>query len=444
MKPDYKKSRIPKVSVIVPVFEPGKSIQTCIHSIRNQTLEDIEILFIDDCGTDGSMDLVRAAAAEDERIHILSNGENVGSGVSRNVGIEEAKGEFLSFIDADDSISPNFLESLYRKAVNTGAKIVRGTFADIDEDGADIRLENAAWYLDQIKAGIQRHAPLYETFIHAHWCAIYKRSWIVASGIRYGSSTYGEDSTFLLRACWNSPDIAIEEKACYYYVNHAASLTHELSSFRISQQQIAMREQIDFILSHSEEEVSLNYITKRLRWNLAIQAAAGRTEGLEEDAAAYLEDISIQYRRLPWYARLAEMSPEAAALNEYGENVVSLPYHTGKTDATENYLEPLRRCIRFAEMHPDRPDIYEQAIKNCIGYILSCENILRKSQDPEYKSFRKKFRDVLLSYNNQDFLLNMSISMRLFCKHGIYILGLRNYMRNILKLLLKLMNWRIA
>ena len=107
----------PKVSVIVPVFNPGPDFDRCLESLRGQTLADIEMIFVDDCGTDGAMEQVRAAAGEDPRIRIIANPENLGPGLSRNAGIEAARGEYISFVDADDHISPDFLELLHDKAV---------------------------------------------------------------------------------------------------------------------------------------------------------------------------------------------------------------------------------------------------------------------------------------------------------------------------------------
>ena len=66
------------------------------------------MIFVDDCGTDDSMDKVRAAAAEDPRIRIIKNEKNIGSGPSRNKGIETAQGEYLSFVDSDDHVAHDF------------------------------------------------------------------------------------------------------------------------------------------------------------------------------------------------------------------------------------------------------------------------------------------------------------------------------------------------
>ena len=70
----------PKVSVIIPVWNSGPGICLCVDSLRGQTLEDIEMIFVDDCGTDGAMEVIRQASAEDLRIRSITNAENVGPG----------------------------------------------------------------------------------------------------------------------------------------------------------------------------------------------------------------------------------------------------------------------------------------------------------------------------------------------------------------------------
>ena len=85
-------NRSPAVSVIIPVYNPGPGIERCIDSLRNQTLQDIEMIFVDDRGSDGAMEKVKAAAAEDPRIRILTNPRNLDEGPSRNAGFTAARG----------------------------------------------------------------------------------------------------------------------------------------------------------------------------------------------------------------------------------------------------------------------------------------------------------------------------------------------------------------
>ena len=125
-----------KISIIVPVWNPGLGISRCIESLRNQTLTDIEMIFIDDCGTDDSMDKVRAAALEDSRIRILENKNNLGAGASRNRGIDVAKGEYLSFVDPDDWIADNFIELLYLESKKKSLDIIKGSKTTTGSDGS--------------------------------------------------------------------------------------------------------------------------------------------------------------------------------------------------------------------------------------------------------------------------------------------------------------------
>ena len=101
------------VSLIVPVWNPGEGVKKCIESLRSQTLTNIEIIFVDDRGSDASMEAIRAAAELDSRIKILVNPENSGPGYSRNAGIEASRGEYLGFIDPDDYVAPeDYLASM--------------------------------------------------------------------------------------------------------------------------------------------------------------------------------------------------------------------------------------------------------------------------------------------------------------------------------------------
>lgn len=118
-----KLKRLPKVSVIIPVFNVEKYISECLYSVINQTLQDIEIILIDDGSTDKSMEIIRDFASYDDRITILQQ-ENQGAGAARNKGLEIARGEYLSFLDSDDFFELTMLEQTYNKAKETDVDIV--------------------------------------------------------------------------------------------------------------------------------------------------------------------------------------------------------------------------------------------------------------------------------------------------------------------------------
>mgnify|MGYP001860306502 CR=1 FL=1 len=101
-----------KISVIVPVYNAEKYLSDCIDSILNQTLKEFELILINDGSTDNSLQICREKAAKDSRIKII-NKKNEGQGYARNIGIDSAKGEFITFVDSDDYIDNEAYEKMY-------------------------------------------------------------------------------------------------------------------------------------------------------------------------------------------------------------------------------------------------------------------------------------------------------------------------------------------
>lgn len=126
---------MPKINVIIPVYNAEKYLERCIQSLINQTLSDIEILFIDDCSTDNSLEILKKYEKIDSRIKVYTLDKNSGAAVARNKGLENAKGEYLNFVDSDDAIELNFYEKLYNKAIETDVQIVKCSRRTFETDG---------------------------------------------------------------------------------------------------------------------------------------------------------------------------------------------------------------------------------------------------------------------------------------------------------------------
>lgn len=109
------------VSVIVPVYNAGVYLEKCINSILGQTLRDFELILCDDGSTDGSGAICDEYAARDPRIQVIHQ-KNGGSSAARNAGIRKASGEFFSFIDSDDYVEPDFLETLLKPVIREREK----------------------------------------------------------------------------------------------------------------------------------------------------------------------------------------------------------------------------------------------------------------------------------------------------------------------------------
>ena len=112
-----------KVSIIIPIYNPGNLLIDCLDSAVNQTLEEIEIICIDDGSTDGSSEVLEQYSQDDNRFNIIRQ-KNSGAAISRNKGLENANGEFIVFLDSDDWIEPDMCELLYEHAKKLNVDIV--------------------------------------------------------------------------------------------------------------------------------------------------------------------------------------------------------------------------------------------------------------------------------------------------------------------------------
>ena len=112
-----------KVSIIIPIYNHEKYLRECLDSVVNQTMNDIEIICINDGSTDGSLDILKEYAVQDDRIKVIDK-ENTGVGPSRNVGLECVSGEYVMFLDSDDILRNNACEVAYEKIKESNSDIL--------------------------------------------------------------------------------------------------------------------------------------------------------------------------------------------------------------------------------------------------------------------------------------------------------------------------------
>lgn len=127
-----------KVSVITPIYNCEKFISDTIESVLNQTYTNWEMILIDDCSSDDSINIARSYASKDERIQVIQLDENSGAAVARNVGIENSKGRFLAFLDGDDIWESNKLEIQVDFMIKKNIGFSFTSYKVISEDGTDL------------------------------------------------------------------------------------------------------------------------------------------------------------------------------------------------------------------------------------------------------------------------------------------------------------------
>lgn len=153
-------SSAPKVSVVIPAYNAEKFIGEAIVSILNQDFSHFELLIIDDCSTDSTSEIVHKLQKSDSRIRLISNSRNLGVGRTRAVGVDNAKGEFIAWMDADDLSEPTRLSSQIAVLENDVEIGVVGGFIQFFEGGVVGKTRRYATDDEGLRARIFRQNPV--------------------------------------------------------------------------------------------------------------------------------------------------------------------------------------------------------------------------------------------------------------------------------------------
>lgn len=224
----------PVISIIVPVYNAKSCVRTCLDSIRAQTYENLEILVVDDGSTDGSGGICDGCALEDGRLSVVHLPENRGPSGARNEGIRRAAGQFISFIDADDWVEPDLLETLYENLRENGA--------DISACGADgIGITDgpaAAYSRKEAVSCLAKGTP----FNHVPWGKLYAAG-LVKKHPFDERIFYSEDLLFLYYLMKDVNRVSYVPDKLYHYVRREESQVHS----GISQRKCTALEVYDII-----------------------------------------------------------------------------------------------------------------------------------------------------------------------------------------------------
>lgn len=144
----------PLVTVIMPAYNAERFLEEAVRSVMNQTLTDWELLILEDCAKDDTLALAQKLAAEDERITVLPNAENMGVARTRNRGFELARGKYVALLDSDDVWHPDKLEKQIARMEETRADLSYTSYAIVDVEGnkckADFLVPDAVTYKSQL------------------------------------------------------------------------------------------------------------------------------------------------------------------------------------------------------------------------------------------------------------------------------------------------------
>lgn len=248
-----------KVSVIIPVYNGEKTIERCLNSVLNQTLKDIEVIVVNDGSTDKTSDILNGFT--DSRLKIITQ-ENAGQGFARNTGIDAATGEYVGFVDSDDTIEPEMYEEMYRLAAAGNADVVQCRIMCLWQDGRKKVLYKSALEGSVSPRSSEDYIAVYlARGIHSPEICnkIFRRKFMLSNNLRFGDTKkyFSEDTLFNIRMIGCLKSIYFCPKIYYNYYQYPESHMHKGAEIRIKKIQILFDDCIENLSGGMKNAVSI-------------------------------------------------------------------------------------------------------------------------------------------------------------------------------------------
>jgi len=214
---------MPKLSIVIPVFNAKRHLRACLVSILSQSLRDLEVVCVDNGSTDGSLDILEEYG-RDGRVRAIREVARRGAGAARNAGLARATGEWVHFVDADDIVLP-FAEE-------TAVRFAEGRGADVVVFGAEEYDDATGWTtplpLDlSVRPGDRRFLRAYST---SPWNKLFRRDFLAKEGIRFQDIPRSNDIAFTVEALCRSKNTAVLGKTLYRYRIHGGGSLQDTKS----------------------------------------------------------------------------------------------------------------------------------------------------------------------------------------------------------------------
>ncbi|MGN6472137.1 MAG: glycosyltransferase family 2 protein [Mycobacteriales bacterium] len=275
-----------RVSVVVPVYNPGRSLRRCVESLLAQSLpaESTELIFVDDGSTDRSGRRLDKLASQHPHVTVIHEANSGWAGRPRNVGMQAATGEFVQFVDQDDMLGPEALERLADYGAKHGADIVLGKVT------SDFRRVPAELYRENIPCCTVRDAPLIRT-LTPH--KMFRRDFLIDKKLRFPEGPRRlEDQLFLVQAYFATEAVAIlSDYPCYFFLRrndnrHSAKLFYEPADYYRN-----LREVLDVIAASTDAGSYRDGLHEKFLNTMLRKVSAAAKPGREERLAAFLKEI---------------------------------------------------------------------------------------------------------------------------------------------------------
>ncbi|MEA2441584.1 MAG: CDP-glycerol glycerophosphotransferase [Thermoleophilaceae bacterium] len=206
---------MPRISVVVPIYNVEPYLDECLESIAGQTFRDLEVVMVDDGSKDDSRAIAERFAAKDERFRLLTQ-PNGGLGRARNNGVEAARGDFLAFVDSDDYLAPNALELLIGPMEETGSDFATGNVRRLQSQGIrPTGFLNEAFAKTRLKTHVSEYPPLIADRLACN--KLFRRSFWDKQGRKFPEGVLNEDIPVVLPLHFAARSVDVIADPVYYW-----------------------------------------------------------------------------------------------------------------------------------------------------------------------------------------------------------------------------------
>ncbi|MCX3064273.1 glycosyltransferase family 2 protein, partial [Streptomyces beihaiensis] len=209
---------MPRFSVIVPAYKAQAYLHACLASVLEQSFSDLEVIAVDDCSPDACGAIIDECAARDARVRAVRLDENVGLGRARNAGLRHATGDYVLFLDADDTFTPGALQAIADRLKETGSPdVLLFDYARTFWDGREVR-NQLAHLLTQEGPDTFRLAdrPSLLKLLMVVWNKAYSRDFVEREGFTFPPGYY-EDVPWTFPALMAADSLATLDRVCLHY-----------------------------------------------------------------------------------------------------------------------------------------------------------------------------------------------------------------------------------
>lgn len=301
----------PKVSIIVPVYNVSQYIVTCLDSILEQTYDNIELIIVDDCGSDNSMMLVREFQSKHPSLdlHIISHERNRGLSAARNSGLLESNGEYVYFLDSDDFITKDCIKLLTNPLKIKAWDIVVGNYTVVgsETDISDLKMHSGQ--IEGNEAVLSSYAN--GLWYVMAWNKLCRRDFLLANNLMFEEGLLHEDVIWSFKLACKAQSMFIVEDVTYNYLFRKSSIMTSMSIEKdVSVYLQAFGKVVDFIVNENRTHGKYEY-----------KIVEGKICGILY-SLLQKDEMSLYNKYYPEFSRLSYISP----IEAYKKHIISLGY----------------------------------------------------------------------------------------------------------------------